>query len=276
MYLNAVRFKAPGAEVFAPMRFDTYSLIYIVGVMEQLVAEVLELGGNVTHDRKPERCDNHFRKWNPEDHTMTLCHINMAVIDDTELSVMGQRYRWRTDVPSSEQLRLLELRCFAIGQPRVMRTLALLIGREDDGDDYEDDVMYDYKYTPGVLVSKAWKTIFENEAKTQLESDEVRCHIKTISTLLFSLSFKIDFFYHTSSRQSGKSFRKSFKARGSLKSCGSNLYSCREWTGCILPQTHWRSSFYRGTCLPLSTVECLATTGSIPAIQSICHRDTAT
>ena len=89
MYLNAVRFKAPGAEVFAPMRFDTYSLIYIVGVMEQLVAEVLELGGNVTHDRKAERCDNHFRKWNPEDHTMTLCHINMAVIDDTELSSWG-------------------------------------------------------------------------------------------------------------------------------------------------------------------------------------------
>lgn len=194
VYLNAVRFKAPGAEVFTPMRFDALSLLYMVSALDCLVAEVLELGGNVARDAR-EGCDNNFRMFRKDKYgggTMTLCHINMAVINDTEMSIMGQRCRWRTDAQTPEELRLLELRCCAIGQPRVMRTLALLVGREDDGDVYEGcktlnflgKVMYDYEYTPGGLVSKAWNTIFENEAKTQLESHEVRCHTKLVFTSL--------------------------------------------------------------------------------------------
>ena len=187
VYLNAVRFKAPGAEVFTPMRFDALSLVYMVSALDCLVVEVLDQGGNVARDAR-EGCDNNFRMLRKDKYgggTMTLCHINMAVINDTEMSIMGQRCRWRTDAQTPEELRLLELRCYAIGQPRVMRTLALLVGREDDGDVYEDDVMYDYEYTPGGLVSNTWNTIFENEAKTQLESHEVRCHTKLVFTSLF-------------------------------------------------------------------------------------------
>ena len=63
VYLDAVRIKAPGSEVFSPMGFDTNARIYIAAALENLAAEVLELGGN--------KCSDHWgsfaeKIWNAE------------------------------------------------------------------------------------------------------------------------------------------------------------------------------------------------------------------
>lgn len=206
VYLETVRFEAPGTEVFTPMRFETDSLIYMTFALEFIVAEVLELVGNASLDK----C---------EDIISTRSLIS-AVNCDEELRAQGVRFGWELlfaperAIMREEELHLSDLKDRIMACPGVVRTLALLVGREGDGR------LYGGEYTPGVLVSKAWNTIFENEAKRQLESDEVRCHTKVI--------FASPYIFHhhthdTVSRESGNSFRKSLKKRRSFKSCGSNL-----------------------------------------------------
>tara|TARA_B100001094_G_scaffold320711_1_gene367337 strand:+ start:564 stop:1241 length:678 start_codon:yes stop_codon:yes gene_type:complete len=170
VYLDAVRFKAPGAEVFAPMRFDTDSLIYMAFALEFIVAEVLELAGSASRDEKED--------------IISTRRLIAVVNSDEELRQSGTRFGWELlfaperAIMREEELRLSDIKDRIMMCDGVVRTLALLVGREDDGDVYDCDDYY--KYTPGVIVSKAWNTIFENEAKTQLESDEVRCHTKVI------------------------------------------------------------------------------------------------
>ena len=100
-----------------------------------------------------------------------------AIDDDAEILSLARRCEWeplfepeRAKLREKE-LRLSHARTRIMGYPGVVRTLALLVGCEDDGDVYESEVAY--KYTPGVLVSKTWNTIFVNNAKKQLESDKV-------------------------------------------------------------------------------------------------------
>lgn len=170
VYLDTVRFKAPGAENFAPMCFDTGSLIYMAFALEYIVAEVFDLAGNACRDKLED--------------IISARRLVTAVNSDEELCQSGARFGWELlfaperAIMREEELRLSYLKSHVMTFDGVARTFALLIGREDDGGLYGDD----YKHIPGVLVSKAWNTIFENEAKRQLECDEVRCHTRVIFT----------------------------------------------------------------------------------------------
>jgi hypothetical protein len=163
VYLDTVRFKAPGAEVFSPMRFDTDSLIYMVSALENIAAEVLELAGNASY----EEC---------EDIISTRSLIS-GVNCDEELRSLGARFGWELlfaperAIMREKELHLSDVRDRVMACAGVVQTLTHLIG-----------------FVEGSTVSKAWNTIFENEAKTQLESDEVRCHTKVIFTPTLHIS----------------------------------------------------------------------------------------
>lgn len=165
VYLDTVRFKAPGVEVFAPMHFDTDSLIYMASALEYIVAEVLELAGNAS--------SLFFR----EDIISTRSLISAVMNCDEELRSLGARFGWELlfaperAIMREEELHLSDVRDRVMACAGVVRTLTQLIG-----------------FVEGSTVSKAWNTIFENEAKTQLESDGVRCHTKVIFTPTLHIS----------------------------------------------------------------------------------------
>ena len=180
--LDAIRIKAPCTALFAPMGFDAESRIYMAGALEYIAVEVLELSGNTLKDGYLHfMCDNHFRK---TENQINIPHIKIVVVGghaDIEVDILGQRCGWHSlFVPkplnvnlNQEEMRLLNLRNYAIGQPRVTRIVALLVGRI-----YDDDYSYDsydstglLNETSGSLVSKTWYSIYENEAMEQLNSD---------------------------------------------------------------------------------------------------------
>ena len=144
------------------MRFDTDSRIFMAFILQFSALIVLEAGCQEVD----------------EDGIIRTQHLIAAVDDDTLLRSQRVSVGWELlfaperAIMREEELHLSDLKDRIMACDGVAQTLALLVGREDDGDLYED--------TPGVLVSKTWNTIFENEAKTQLESDEVRCHTKVI------------------------------------------------------------------------------------------------
>lgn len=169
--LDEVRIKTPCTELFAPMGFDADSRIYMAGALEYIAKEVLEASGNSLFDGYLHfMCDNHFLK---TENQINVPDIKIGVVGDSELDLLGQRCGWRPlFVPkpvNQEQMRLLNLRSYAIGQPRVTRIVALLVGRIYD-DEYSTGSYHVFD-TPGSLVSKTWYSIYENEAKEELKSD---------------------------------------------------------------------------------------------------------
>lgn len=180
--LDAVRIKAPCIELFAPMGFDTDSRIYMAGALEYIAKEVLEASGNSLFDGYLHfMCDNHFLK---TENQINVPDIKIGVVGDSELDLLGQRCGWRPlFVPkpvNQEQMRLLNLRSYAIGQPRVTRIVALLVGRIYD-DEYSTGSYHVFD-TSGSLVSKTWYSIYENEAKEELKSDLAK---RTLLSLVF-------------------------------------------------------------------------------------------
>ena len=152
------------------MGFDADSRIYMAGALEYTAKEVLEASGNSLFDGYLHfMCDNHFLK---TENQINVPDIKIGVVGDSELDLLEQRCGWRPlFVPkpvNQEQMRLLNLRSYAIGQPRVTRIVALLVGRDDDLDGYCSSGPYD---TSGSLVSKTWYSIYENEAKEELKKN---------------------------------------------------------------------------------------------------------
>ena len=158
VYLDTVRFKTPGAEVFAPMSFDADSLIYMAFALEYIV--VLELAGNASRDE--------------HENIISTRNLIVAVNSDEELRPQGARFGWELlftperAIMREEELHLSELKDRIMACDGVVRTLTHLIG-----------------FGEGSTVSKDWNTIFENDEKRLLESDEVRCHTKLICTSLY-------------------------------------------------------------------------------------------
>jgi hypothetical protein len=179
VYLDAVNIKAPCAELFAPMGFDADSRIYMAGALEYIAAEVLDLSFNTASWVQVEKAS-----WYESDDDVWSCggvggggcgmvperkevnevlvrDVVVAVDGDLELMTMGRRVGWEL-VFIPERVKM-NLPSHAIGNSRVMRTLALLVGRDDNK-----------ALLKGSLVSKTWYSIYENEAKEELKSDEAK------------------------------------------------------------------------------------------------------
>ena len=218
--LDAVRIKAPCTALFAPMGFDADSRIYMAGALEYIAKEVLQLSGNTLFDGYLHfMCDNHFRK---TENQINIPHIKFVVVGlmnstnsvlqmyyDIELDLLGQRCGWRPlFVPkpvNQEQMRLLNLRSYAIGQPRVTRIVAWLVGRVGCDDDPDYDLLgslgrYSY-HTSGSLVSKTWYSIYVNEAKEELKSDPAK---RILMSLIFGPGKKYSTFSQLDSSEKFK------------------------------------------------------------------------
>lgn len=158
MYLDALRFKAPGGAAFAPMRFDTDSRIFMAFILQFSALIVLEAGCQEVD----------------EDGIIRTQHLIAAVDDDTLLRSQRVSVGWELlfaperAIMREEELHLSELKDRIMACDGVVRTLTHLIG-----------------FGEGSTVSKDWNTIFENDEKRLLESDEVRCHTKLICTSLY-------------------------------------------------------------------------------------------
>ena len=195
--LDAVRIKAPCTELFAPMGFDADSRIYMACALEYIATEVLQLSGS---SNLHFMCDNHFRK---TENQINIPDIKIVIVGDSELDLLGQRCGWRPlFVPkpvNQEQMRLLNLRSYAIGQPRVTRIVALLVGRIYD-DEYSTGSYHVFE-TPGSLVSKTWYSIYVNEAKEELKSDPAK---RILLSLIFGPGKKYSTFSQLDSSEKFK------------------------------------------------------------------------
>lgn len=153
--LGAVSINPPDVDFFAPVEFEADSRIYMAGAVEEIAAEVIELAGNVARDR------------GQDEPKITIRDVMAAVDHDEELLALGRHIGWESlfepervtmqEEATAKELRLFDVKNRTVGHTVVVRTFARLIG-----------------FGRGSPVSKAWYTIYENDTKEQLKSDEVK------------------------------------------------------------------------------------------------------